>query len=245
MPGWLSHFFQRALLASCLLLPASGFARTEVLITGEWPPYTGVREPQGGSVTAVVRQALAAEGLDVRIGFFGWNRLRPLMATNKDYSGRFPDYYSPERAKGCHYSNVIGESPLGLAELRTRPLHWNRVEDLVHYRVGTVKTYVNAPLFDRLASEGKIRTVESADDEGNLMNLLNGAVDAAIIDRNVYAYLISRSPRLKAQADKMQLNQKVLIVHRLYVCFSRNEDGRKLRDSFNRGLMSLQAPGPK
>ena len=245
MPGWLSHFFHRAILVSCLLLPVSGFARTEVLITGEWPPYTGVREPQGGSVSAVVRQALAAEGMDVRIGFFGWNRVRPLMTTNKDYGGRFPDYYSPERAKGCHYSNVIGESPLGLAELRARPLHWSKVQDLVDYRVGTVKTYVNAPIFDRLVSEGKIRTVESADDEGNLWNLLNGKVDAVIIDRNVYAYLMSRSPRLKAEAYRMQLNQKVLIVHKLYVCFSRNEDGRRLRDSFNKGLMSLQAPGPR
>lgn len=244
MSGWIRFIALNGVLVGGLLLLAPAQARADVLITGEWPPYTGVREPQGGSVTAVVRQAMAAAGEDPRIGFFSWNRLRPLMDGNRDYSGRFPDYYSPERAKGCHYSDPIGESPLGLAETRVRPLRWNRVQDLEKYRIGTVKSYVNAPEFDRLTKEGKIRTLEAADDEANIENLLNGKVDAVVIDRNVYAYLLNKNERFKSAATRLQLNPKVLIVHRMYVCFSRHDNGKALRDSFNKGLRSLQAPGP-
>lgn len=241
---WIRLVSCSGILVGTVLLTTAAQARTDVLITGEWPPYTGIREPQGGSVTAVVRQALAAMGQDTRIGFFSWNRLRPLMESSSEYSGRFPDYYSPERAKGCYYSDAIGESPLGLAELRARPLRWNTTQDLEGYRIGTVKTYVNAPEFDRLVKEKKIKTLEAMDDEGNVDNLLKGKVDAVVIDRNVYAYLLSREARLKSVGTRLQLNQKVLIVHRLYVCFSRNEKGRALRDSFNNGLRSLQAPRP-
>lgn len=245
MPGRLSCIVRLGLLLLVPMLAVDSVARTEVLISGEWPPYTGIAEPGGGSVTAVVRQAMAAEGQDVKIGFFAWNRLRPLMEINRDYAGRFPDYYSRERARGCHYSDVIGESPLGLAELREAPLRWAGVEDLARYRIGTVKTYVNAPTFDRMVKEGKIRTLTVATDEENLANLVAGKVDGIIIDRNVYAYLLNRSPGLKASAERLQLNPRTLIVHKLYVCFARNEKGRMLRDRFNKGLKSLQAPGPE
>lgn len=243
-PAWIRVASCSGMLVAGVLLATPAQARTDVLITGEWPPYTGVREPQGGSVTAVVRQALSVMGTDTRIGFFSWNRLRPLMEGNSDYSGRFPDYYSPERAKGCYYSDAIGESPLGLAELRARPVHWKKIQDLEGRRIGTVKTYVNSPEFDRLVKEKKIQTLEAMDDEGNIDNLIKGKVDAVVIDRNVYAYLLSKGGRFKSTGARLQLNPKVLIVHRLYVCFSRNEKGRALRDSFNNGLRSLQAPGP-
>ena len=245
MPGRLSHIGQLGLSLLLSLSMNVAQADTEVLISGEWPPYSGVAEPDGGSVTAVVRQAMLASGQDVKIGFFAWNRLRPLMEINREYAGRFPDYYSSERARGCHYSDVVGESPLGLAELQNAPLSWATVEDLTRYRIGTVKTYVNAPVFDRLVKEGRIKTLTVATDEENLINLTMGKVDGIIIDRNVYAYLLSKSPQVKAVAGRLQLNSRTLVVHKLYICFSRNEKGRILRDNFNKGLKSLQAPGPE
>lgn len=62
----LFHLTHMALLVVGVFVMTPVCAR-EVLITGEWPPYTGIREPQGGSITAVVRQALAAEGLMPRL----------------------------------------------------------------------------------------------------------------------------------------------------------------------------------
>ncbi|HQX89409.1 MAG TPA: transporter substrate-binding domain-containing protein [Moraxellaceae bacterium] len=245
MLGRLSRIGQLGLSLLLSLSMNVAQADTEVLISGEWPPYSGVAEPDGGSVTAVVRQAMLAGGQNVRIGFFAWNRLRPLMEINRGYAGRFPDYYSSERARGCHYSDVVGESPLGLAELRDSPVKWASIDDLARYRIGTVKTYVNAPEFDRLAKKGRIKTLTASTDEENLINLVMGKVDGIIIDRNVYVYLSNTNPRIKAATARLQLNSRTLVVHKLYVCFARNEKGRVLRDNFNKGLKSLQAPGPE
>lgn len=226
-----------------LLVSMRAHAEAHVLITGEWPPYTGVREPQGGSITAVVRQAFAEQGDDIRVGFFPWSRVQRMVRLNRAYAGKFPDYYSTERARECHFSRPVGESPLGVAELRGRPVQWSRVEDLQRYRMGVVGTYVNSPAFDELVAEGKIQVVTALDDEENLRNLLQGKTEAAIIDRNVFAYLLQKDS-VQGAGQQLQLNPAVFMVHKLYVCFQKNEQGRVLRDRFDRGLAGLQAPGP-
>lgn len=124
-------------------------------------------------------------------------------------------------------------------------MKWASIDDLARYRIGTVRTYVNAPEFDRLAKKGRIKTLTASTDEENLINLVMGKVDGIIIDRNVYVYLSNTNPRIKAATARLQLNSRTLVVHKLYVCFARNEKGRVLRDNFNKGLKSLQAPGPK
>ena len=245
MPGR-CFFRQVRVLAALAVLGVAPCAQAalRVLVTGEWPPYTGVREPQGGSMTAVVRAAFAAAGDEVRVGFFGWYRVQYLPEENREYVASFPHYYSEERARRCNFSDAIGESPLGLAERRGHAVLWHEVGDLARYRIGTVKSYVNTPAFDQLVSAGKIRTLEALSDQENLGNLIAGKVDAAVVDRNVYAYLLSNNPALRAAAAQLQLDAQVLIVHKLYMCFPRTEAGRNLRDRFNRGLRTLQAPVP-
>lgn len=44
----LFHLTHMALLVVGVFVMTPVCAR-EVLITGEWPPYTGIREPQGGA----------------------------------------------------------------------------------------------------------------------------------------------------------------------------------------------------
>ena len=58
MLGRLSRIGQLGLALLLSLSMNVAQADTEVLISGEWPPYSGVAEPDGGSVTAVVRQAM-------------------------------------------------------------------------------------------------------------------------------------------------------------------------------------------
>lgn len=195
-------------------------------------------------MTAVVRQAFAAEGDEARVGFFSWRRLRSMMGAKGTYIAKFPDYYSTARAQECHFSEPIGESPLGIAERQGHALSWNKTVDLEAYRLGVVSTYVNTVEFDKLVQTGKIKTLPAYDDEQNLRNLLEGKVDAAVIDRNVYAYLLSQGSGLEPAAKLLALNPRVLTVHKLYVCFQKTERGRQVRDRFNRGLKTLQAPAP-
>lgn len=232
------------LLTLCLaLLPLSAAAGTRVLVTGEWPPYTGVQEPEGGSMTAIVRAAYAALGDEVRIGFFSWYRIRRLPQDNNGITGSFPHYNAEERATRCHFSNAIGSSPLGLALPLRSHLAWRRLEDLGRYRIGTVKSYSNTLEFDRLVAAGRLRTLSALSDADNLRNLLAGKVDAAVIDRNVFAYLLKQEP-FRDSAPLLRLDHRLLVVHNLYVCFPKNDRGRAERDRFNRGLETLRAPAP-
>jgi polar amino acid transport system substrate-binding protein len=235
---------QRLLICLLGIVCAQACAQSPVILTGEWPPYTGIREPQGGSVTAIVRQAFAAEGDEPRVGFFAWSRVRKMVTLNQAYIAKFPDYYSSARLHDCYFSNPIGESPLGLAEQSGHVLSWEKVGDLQRYRLGLVSSYVNTPELDKLVAAGKIKAVMADDDADNLRNLQMGRVDAAVIDRNVYAYLLRPGGDLEEVSPQLRLNPRVLIVHKLYMCFQHTEHGRHMRDRFNRGLKTMQAPVP-
>lgn len=231
-----------ALLCACLLsVPA--LAERRVMVTGEWPPYTGVDEPEGGTMTAIVRAAFAAAGDDLRVGFFAWSRIRRLPQDNSDVTGSFPHYYSEERAQRCYFSDPIGSSPLGLALRPGTTLEWKQLEDLGRYRIGAVNTYSNSLEFDRLVASGRIRPVRVPTDLDNLRNLLAGKVDAALIDRNVLAYL-QASTQLRDEASLLRLDPRLVVMHKLYACFPRTAKGRANRDRFNKGLATLQAAMP-
>lgn len=233
----------RSLLLALTLLgiPADTRADALVLLTGEWPPYTGVKEPQGGSMAAIVRAAYANQGDEVRLGFFSWYRVARLLQDDSRFTASFPHYRSAERAARCHFSRPIGSSPLGLAARAASSPRWRTLADLGRYRIGTVKSYVNVGEFDRLVAAGKVRTLQAVDDEENLRNLVAGKVDAIIIDRNVFAYL-QRSDAFRRNASQLALDPRVLAVHHLYMCFPRNDTGRRARDHFDAGLARLQDP---
>lgn len=233
LQGWL--------LLVLLSLPVASRAGTQVLLTGEWPPYTGINEPEGGSMAAVVRAAYASQGDQVRLGFFGWFRIARLLATDKGFTASFPHYYSAERAARCHFSRPIGSSPLGLAARRGTSLQWTDVTDLQRYRIGTVRSYVSVPALDRLVASRKVRTLTALDDADNLRNLVAGKVDAIVVDRNVFAYLL-RSDAFRDSATQLRLDPRVLVMHDLYMCFPRTPAGLAARDRFNAGLARLQEP---
>lgn len=239
MPFWLKPQGWLALALLCLS-PAAP-AATQVLLTGEWPPYTGINEPQGGSMAAIVRAAYAGQGDDVRLGFFGWFRVARLLADDSGFTASFPHYYSEERAARCLFSRPIGSSPLGIATRAGKRLQWTGIADLQRYRLGMVKSYVSVPELDRLVAARKVPVLAALDDAENLRHLLAGKVDAVVIDRNVFAYLLRTDP-FRASAAQLQLEPRVLVVHNLYMCFPRTARGKVARDRFNAGLARLQEP---
>lgn len=233
----------RWLLALLLSVPLAATAATQVLLTGEWPPYTGVREPEGGSMAAIVRAVYASQGDDVRLGYFSWFRIARLLDDNRGYTASFPHYYSAERSRRCHFSQSIGSSPLGLVSRLALIPQWKTVSDLQRYRIGVGKSYVNVPEFDQLVKRRQVQALSALDDADNLHNLLSGKVDAVLIDRNVFAYLMN-TEAFRGSAQQLRLDPRVLAMHNLYMCFPRHEKGRVARDRFNQGFAQLRIPTP-
>lgn len=239
------HCWARLGLAALLCLMATAsLADTRILLTLDWPPYTGVNEPGGGSVTTLVNKAFKSVGDDTRIGYFTWRRVLQLPRTDRRFAATYPMYYSEERSQRCYFSEPIGESPVGLAEMRQAPISWKKVEDLKNYKVGVVKGYVNSLVFDRLMQNGTITALAAETDEQNLKNLLAGRVQAAVIDPNVLHYMTGHVAELRGMESQLQLNPRLLVVNPLFMCFPRDPEGLALRDRFNKGLAAAKAAQP-
>lgn len=219
-------------------LPAK--ADTHILLTLEWPPYTGLKEPSGGLVTQTVNKAFAAVGDETRIGYFSWRRVLQLPRTDRRFAATFPMYYSAQREQSCYFSDIIAYSPVGLAEPRKHPLRWQQVSDLAPYKIGLVNGYVNSPEFDALVQAGTISVLTSENDEQNIKQLLSGRVDAVVIDHNTFHYLDQGQSAVRGMSQRLQLNSRLLMQHPLHMCFPRDDEGMALRDKFNRGLRLVQ-----
>lgn len=216
-------------------------AEAPVLLTLEWPPYTGLKLSENGPVTERVRAIYAALGEDVKVGFFSWRRAMHLPASDRRFIAYFPAYPTLQRQHSCHLSAPVGgSSPLGVAQRRSQPLHWRQAADLAAYRMGVVTDYANEDTFDRLVQEGRIQTLSSESDADNLFNLATGKVDGAIIDQRVFAWLMQHDVRLQPYRDQLQLHERLLATWPLVLCFRKNAEGAAERDRFNAGLERLQ-----
>lgn len=248
MPQWKGFLPLLACLALSGLTVASAHADDKdkgrdkdpvVLLTLEWPPYTGIKLPRNGFVSERVRAAYAALGQDARIGFFSWRRALRLPYTDHRFAGFFPAYPSMERKQVCHLSEPVGVSPLGLAQLRSKPLKWTRVEELANYRIGVVTAYANEDSFDKLAKDGVIKTTDAETDAENLINLVRGKVDGVVIDSHVFEWVLKNDARLRPYRERLQMHERLLVTWPLFVCFRKDAEGAAMRDRFNTGLAML------
>lgn len=207
--------------------------------TLEWPPH--VEADGSGPAAAIISAAFALKGQPVIIEVHPWNEAVRLAAEVPGYAGVFPEYYSATAdaeagGQRCLFSHPFGSSPIGFAERRDSPLHWETLGDLAGYRIGTVRGYNNEAMFDLLAATGKITTVISASDEQNLRWLAEGRVSAAVIDKQVFEYLLSNSQDLQEAAGTLQLNSRMLANPEFHICFQNSGDGRKAREVFEEAL---------
>lgn len=236
-------FVVLALLASLPSRSSAADSNPVVLLTLEWPPYTGVKLPGNGFVTERVRSAYGTLGQETRFGFFSWRRAMRLPYSDQRFTGFFPAYPTQERKRVCHFSEPVGMSPLGLAQLRNKPLQWARIEDLQPYRLGVVDAYANEDELDRRIQAGQQNVLVSQSDAENLLNLAKGRVAGAVIDSHVFEWVMKNDVRLRPWRDQLQMNTRLLVTWPLFVCFRKDEAGAVLRDHFNTGLANLHEAG--
>ena len=179
-----------ALMFLLLILLSTAHAEDTVTLTSlEWPPYSGEQLPAQGASCAVAKAAFAAMGYHLKIEFYPWSRAVKLAATQANYAGYFPEYYSPSVATRFILSDPMGTGPLSLAQRRSSPIRWNTIADLSHWRVGVVQDYVNNIEFDQRVAEHLQPVDVAINDTLNLKKLAAGRVDLAIVDPYVFDFL--------------------------------------------------------
>ncbi|WP_421880294.1 substrate-binding periplasmic protein [Pacificispira sp.] len=226
------------------VLPARAESGVVRLASLEWPPYSSESAVLGGRSIDTARRALAHVGMKLEVVYLPWARTVQAGTTGDGFDGYLPEYHSDAidaEAAGnrCLFSRSIGRSPVGILERRDAPVAWSKPADLTPHLFGVVRGYVNEAQFDSMVSDDRIAVIESVDDAINIRMVAAKRIRAAIIDPHVYDYLSRRDPTLTALRQNLQINNRLLTTHDLFVCFRPTRRGAELRSLFNQGLDSL------
>jgi len=205
----------------------------------EWLPYVGTGLEQEGWSSFVADTAARQFGYRARIEYFPWTRAMQLGTRDPQYAGYFPAYYTEERARTCHFSAPIGSSTVGLAYLKSAPLQWTSMQDLVPLKIGVVAGFSNGPAFDAMVREGKLQVDASPSDMLNLRKLLARRVDTVVIDKLVLRYLLATEPSLARERSQFAFHERPLAELPLHICFQRTPAGREMQQAFDQAVQSL------
>ena len=237
------------LLVSLLLLlgmgvPAGSTCAAETphvmhLASLEWLPYVGRGLAGDGLAGTIAATAAKQFSYTVRVDYFPWKRAMQMGGEDPGYAGYFPAYYTPQRARSCYFSAPMGNSTVGLAYLKSEPLQWQRLSDLVGMRIGVVTGYSNGKEFDALAEQGKLELDASPGDAINLRKLLAGRVKVVVIDKSVLRYLLLTDATLFSQRERIAFHPNVLAELTLHVCFQRTPAGQVLQTKFDEALRHM------
>jgi polar amino acid transport system substrate-binding protein len=210
-------------------------AETWKVTSLEWQPFAGKTLPEGGAGIAVLRAALKAEGVDLEVEYLPWTRA---IDTGKDpkYVGVFP-CWPEDVVEGYSKSAVIFKSPVGFVEPKSKPLVWEKLDDLKGKKIGVVQDYGNTPEFMKLVKSGVILTEVVLDDGKNILKVAAGRVDGAFIDLNNLSYLLKYDA--KESASKVQANKKVVDTKDLLLGINNNFKGAKVEEILKRGLSKI------
>ncbi|OEU65059.1 MAG: hypothetical protein BA863_04180 [Desulfovibrio sp. S3730MH75] len=224
----------------CLVMIGSAQADNAIIISSvEWPPYTGANLPGNGESAIAVREAFSAMGYKVVFRFLPWKRAMLSTKTNPLVVGYFPAYFSKSREKEFIYSKSIGCSPVEVLTRKKDPIVWDKLDDLVKYKLGLVSGYVNTTSFDNWVAEGKMNIDYGPDDKTNIKKLIRARIHGAVIDRNVYNYISTASENLAKHRKDLAFSGKLLGTNKLYVCFARDSEGARFARIFNEGLKRI------
>jgi ABC-type amino acid transport substrate-binding protein len=236
------------------------------LLSLTWEPYAGPDMPQKGISSAIVRMAFEKAGYAVEIEFHSWDRSLE-MAKAGQADGLFPTYHTKEREAYFIYSTPFGKSYLGLC--KERPVHsfspggieydkkrryrreliqyktdpridqTQALRDLQQYKFGVGRGYANTPEFD---AADFLTKIEVANDEENILQLLQGEVQLIVIDKYVAKNIIAK--KFPWRTGDVEFMEPPLAVRNLYLTVSKKTDKpqEKVRD-FNAGLKILQEEG--
>ena len=229
-------YFYTAMLS--LLFSTMSLADTVYLTSLSWPPYADKNLKDQGASVAVAKAAFEAMGHTLVVDFYPWSRAVKLASeSGGKYTGYFPEY-SYDSAEFA-FSMPMGQGPLGLVENMNKPIEWSAVADLAKYKIGVVQDYVNTQELDAKIAAGEIKAQTVTSDDINVQKVAGGRIDDAVIDSNVFKYLVTNEDKLKSFQGTLQMNKQLLVVKDLHVAFRNDDTGNKWLDIYNQGLQKI------
>ncbi len=229
----------KAFIFGMLAVPPLG-AETITLSNGEWLPYLSQSLPHYGTVSRIVTEAFALEGISVKYVFRPWPRAyaeaqRGLVAGSVVWS---VGEAGTERAREFLSSDTVLESHSVFFHRKGFDFRWGSDQDLAGLRIGGVAGYEYR--FEGLPG---IRIERAQTEELSLRKLVAGRVDVVPASLDVGLYIL-RTRFKPAEADAITVapgrfysTQYRLIMRRADAASS------AYIVRFNRGLRKLKESG--
>jgi len=210
------------------------------LVTADWEPYAGEHLPDYGFTSEIITEAFRRRGYTVVFHFVPWKRAE-LYVQEGRYDALYSAYYSEERAQVYAVSSPYIESYLMLCSLKGAGITYSSLRDLISYRIGTVRGYVNTPEFDRADFLSKEEVVS---DLLNIRKLLARRLDLIVIDKYLMKYQMAVSTEISSSLSDTEFLEPPLDVKPVFVMFSRKVEGyEQKRNDFNEGLKAIREDG--
>lgn len=234
--------FWIGILAILLAIGGTAMAESVRITNGEWPPFTSKDLPHGGSLSRIVAEAFALEGVTVEYGYFPWKRAYELAKSGR-WDGSVGWAPSAEHRRDFQMSEPVVFVGKGLYHLKDTAFDWKVIDDLHRWRVGGTAGYSYGGDWDRAAKMGQLKVDEVTTDEQSLRKLLLRRIDVIAMDVDVAEYLIQTLLSPEAAASIVR-HPKLLTQTPICLALSRQSTRTSdLLPLFNRGLHRLKESG--
>ena len=227
-------------LAICFIFTASSAmaGKKVVLASLDWEPYIGQNLKNQGYVAELVKEAFKRKGYDLEIKYMPWARVIK-MAKKGKYDGYFPEYFAEELKTDYKVSSAFPGGPLGFFKRKGDKIKYNSIKDLIPYKIGVVRGYVNTKEFD---DAGYLKKEEANDDITNFKKLLKKRLDIVVADKFVGKYVVAKNNPTDLQY--IEFIDPPLENKDLYVCISKKTPNAGIiYKAFEEGLKEIIADG--
>lgn len=208
------------------------------LSTLEWPPYTSPSLPGQGETSRLLRQVFQAMGYQVQIQVMPWTDAMAVVKQRQGFDGFFPEY--PLSEPNLVQSAAIGYSELGLVEPVKSPLLLTSMQQLAGLKIGVVEGYLNMSELDVLIDAGHIVPIRHRNDRDNILQVMAGKLDAAVIDKRVLQHLLKHDADLALRADEVQFSQSFIEHRSLHLVLPDTVENKLLLQQFNQTLLQFK-----
>ena len=232
----------KKLLATALALLVVSlpvFAQTEVrLLANTSPPYSDRQLPDQGLALEIVNHVFTRAGYTANIEFESWSRAMEGVSIGV-YDALAAAWYTEERAREFLFSKPYLSNKLVLLKLRSDPAGYTSLEQLAGKRLGHQVDYAYGVDFDAIP---RLQLVPQNYALQNLLDLMNGKVDAVIGDQRTLA--MQMHEYLQNDIQKFQVADIALPVRSRHVAATRQLTGEEeVVAAFNKALAEAQRDG--
>lgn len=221
-------------------------AKTLVIASGEWPPFsgTGIVGFQNGLGLAIVTEAFKTMGWKTQYAFMSWqDAYSQTRSGNYEASGIW--FKSPERATEFYFSDAVLPHRSVFFHLKDRNLSWRTLADLQDIAIGATSGYAYGGGFESLEKDNILSVSRVNSDTENFKKLLDKRIDVFPVDINVGYYLL-KNHFDSNKAQRVTHYDRVLSYSPTHLIVSKTtakEKAKAIIKHFNEGLVKIKLSG--